>query len=475
MQVTKKRRFRRVSSGWRAELLYLAMGSIEVLWLTPWYMLLMPGVSSLPGAEIVAFVAANVFGSLLLIRWFARHHTSDNAVQIVFLAGLAAALLLTLRFVLPLDTLGAQLPLFATGKLFVPPVVLIVALIIFLWYRGLSIATITVTPARASFGLRVGIILQIFAALMPNARIQRTVLLLLPFFFFWGLLASSMARSASLRVNREMQRSSFGAGWIGFTALIGGVLSVIGFVAALLIAGFKFDSILAVIGQLFISAILVIVTILEPFMRVFATIIDTILNTLFNRQGGFNVVNMIDNLKRALGEPGPQNPLAQQLIAYSPALCVMGGFVMAVIVMLIMLRSRSRVALREGEERESLDNAAILNSLRATLQRGLDGLADVLGSLSQFGAGGAATAFTIRRLYARMSLLAEQQGYPRAAAQTPYEYQSAVLKAFPDFEREVALLTRAYVDVHYGELPDDLTTLEAARMAVERMAALPVK
>jgi len=57
---------------------------------------------------------------------------------------------------------------------------------------------------------------------------------------------------------------------------------------------------------------------------------------------------------------------------------------------------------------------------------------------------------TIRRIYAHVSALAAEQGYPRASHETPYEYLPALEQAFPESHEEVAHITGAYVAVHYG-------------------------
>jgi hypothetical protein len=58
---------------------------------------------------------------------------------------------------------------------------------------------------------------------------------------------------------------------------------------------------------------------------------------------------------------------------------------------------------------------------------------------------------SIRKTYASLARLAAASGYPRRDAETPYEYISALQRAFPGSEEEIQLITNAYVRVHYGE------------------------
>jgi len=72
-------------------------------------------------------------------------------------------------------------------------------------------------------------------------------------------------------------------------------------------------------------------------------------------------------------------------------------------------------------------------------------------------------AVSIRKIYANMARLAASQGFPRQPAQTPYEYMPALGLAFPDCRAEVTAITEAYVDVHYGEVPENVGDLQRIR------------
>jgi hypothetical protein len=78
-------------------------------------------------------------------------------------------------------------------------------------------------------------------------------------------------------------------------------------------------------------------------------------------------------------------------------------------------------------------------------------------------------ARTIRRIYAHLSALAAEQGYPRAAYETPYEYLPTLKQAFPENGEDVMCITEAYVAVHYGEVPERLEELVAVQHAWERI------
>ena len=82
------------------------------------------------------------------------------------------------------------------------------------------------------------------------------------------------------------------------------------------------------------------------------------------------------------------------------------------------------------------------------------GLAQIRTLAGQFGGHHRRSIASIRKIYASMVDLATEAGYPRRAADTPYEYRSTLYDAFADSREAVDTITEAYVRTHYGEVPD---------------------
>jgi hypothetical protein len=72
-----------------------------------------------------------------------------------------------------------------------------------------------------------------------------------------------------------------------------------------------------------------------------------------------------------------------------------------------------------------------------------------------------------------MEKLAGARGYPRAAAETPYEYRRELYQAFPGQNEDIHRITETYVAVRYGDLPEDPSELLAVRAAWERLHNSP--
>jgi len=69
-------------------------------------------------------------------------------------------------------------------------------------------------------------------------------------------------------------------------------------------------------------------------------------------------------------------------------------------------------------------------------------------------------AARIRRMYADLMTISTRLGKPRPAAQTPLEYLPILASLFPQQANELDNLTRAYLKVRYGELPESHEELE---------------
>jgi hypothetical protein len=98
------------------------------------------------------------------------------------------------------------------------------------------------------------------------------------------------------------------------------------------------------------------------------------------------------------------------------------------------------------------------------LRDGLQRLSELAGLARQFGPGARfLTAVSIRRIYLNMLRMSTDAGYPRSTAQTPYEYLATLRQAFPSSEAEAGIITEAYVNAHYGQVPDSQEELQRIR------------
>jgi hypothetical protein len=80
-------------------------------------------------------------------------------------------------------------------------------------------------------------------------------------------------------------------------------------------------------------------------------------------------------------------------------------------------------------------------------------------------------ALSIRRIYANLCRLAAHKGYPRPPQQTPSEYQALLVELLPDHRADIQTITQAYVQAHYGQVPDSHEELARIRDSWRRIQA----
>jgi hypothetical protein len=153
------------------------------------------------------------------------------------------------------------------------------------------------------------------------------------------------------------------------------------------------------------------------------------------------------------------------------------ALVVAVVVLITWYRIRK--SRREGrdESRESMLSAgAFASNLRAMLRASRDRLGELVGMVGQFGLGTRfLSAISIRRIYANLVRLATSAGYPRLESQTPNEYLETLHEALPSNAADLDLITGAYVEAHYGQVPDSQEDLQRIHDAWERVRAEGIK
>lgn len=457
---------------WRREATHLLIALTESMWIAPVFAVALDGASTMAPYSLLAYVVGNLVLAMWLVRALDSRGLWQNLRQIVFLAAMLLAVLLAVGTLFPpLDrplvyqTISDNIDPIQTLTLpHILPVLMLVSLV---WWRGLRLAITTPTPFRASFGMRLGIVFFVGAALFPDG--QRVILSALPPFFFFGLLGTSLARAIALREGGG-QSTLFGSRWTGFMALAAGSITFIGFGIAAVLAGLDPEAITQVLQPIFAALLLGFAFIMSPLFFLIEAVVKLIISAL----AGDMAAEQIDlPTFSEMIQPGDQPQTAgleQALRQVQHFFDQFGGLqfclsvfaVLAVVaIILLTLSRRQRSSQVLNEVREDLDSDA-LAGLRDLFKRGLDAVNGAVNAVGQFGFGrDLFAALTVRRAYAQMAAMASKRGFPRAVSETPYEYRSALHEAFPTADDDVALITEAFVKVRYGEVPETAEALQA--------------
>jgi hypothetical protein len=298
-------------------------------------------------------------------------------------------------------------------------------------------------------------------------------------YFFFALVAVALARVDEVSRLPNSTRVPFSGFWIGSTVGAVAVLVVLGMAVALFLTGGGLERLFRLLTPLLQVVQIIVVAIGMLLLMVIEWVLG-----LFSLDLGQFGLQLRDALSQfELMEPPPPMPPAEgagqawQIIARGLQLLV-AVVLPVVIVCLILLFTWRRVRQRGSEEggdesRESLlSGGAVANSLQSFLQDRLERLGELTGLVRRFGPGSRfLAAVSIRRIYGNMVQMATEAGHPRDKTETPYEYLETLHRAFPASEQELTIITEAYVNAHYGEVPDSDEELQRIRDCWERARA----
>jgi hypothetical protein len=473
-----------LTADWKRELLGFSLTVMETVWVAVWFLaVIYPYSPRHPALNL----ALGVFAALLLISWLVRILEKAEVAPNVISATIAVlALVSGLAFVRAhlypgggvLDfswTLQLARNLARIGE-FVPPDLVLLLLVFFLWWRGMSLGTREHRFDRVSFSFRAGIVLLMWNAALSALLGWRIPILGFAFvYFFFGLFAVGLSRIYDLELQPESGGRVSTPFWLGST--LGGIVAVL--LVALLATQ------LITVGNLQIVARL-----LNPLWRALevvglflAQLVALIIGPLLDWLVRFFQSRIDPQLLETSPVPEATPDPLLQLPASPPAYLdwLKYAFIAVIILGALALvafsirKARARTIQRGRAEEREIDWqwSPPGKGLGGALRAGLDKLSDLLNLAGQFGLGQRfRAAASIRWIYANMLHWAAELGYARQKWQTPYEFLGALRLAFPALDVEMHAITEAYVRSHYGEVPDSEAEIQKIRSHWERIQEL---
>jgi len=460
---------------WRKEILYVTLVAAEMCWFTPWSLVITRPVAILTPYRTALTLGIFVLAVIYFSRILDLLQLDLLYQRVILIAAVVVTVALIIHFFLYpscgwfdlgwLGKVGESLLSFYS----LPPEVRISAIALFLWWRGISIGQRNLTFQGVAFSFRLGVLLLVFSTPLLSTAVAYDSTAFILLFFFFSLMAVAVARVEEVDRTKGGVGAPFNVAWL--TILLGSIAAVL--LTALLISriysleGFAqvmrwlqpvFDLLMRVLEYV----LPLLLRPLDPLLRWLVRLLQGLFKSLAQNTEVFEIFK---------GWPAPDLPKAEPikvprlLIDALRYICL--GLTGAIILATLALALRERRARRRRgiEIRESLWSSAILaEGVLNSLRGGWDRLKDLAGLVERFGPGMRLyAAMSIRKIYANMARLAERQGFPRQPAQTPYEYLPTLGLAFPDCQAEATAITEAYVNVHYGELPENIGDLQRIR------------
>jgi hypothetical protein len=459
-------------------LLIVFMSITELSWFYPWLAVLgrlltkserVLGPGAVFGLFFLALIAVRLLG-----RWRIAERYQRLALGGLIL--LTALLLIHIQVyshtsLLSSRWLGASLSQLLRFEQAMSRELFLILATLAIWWRGLTMAQESLFTDVVGFKFRLGILFVIALLVVQAVSYREDVTFWMLSLFLCGLVAVALARVKDGTPAGDESRQ-FSPSWLllllvgaGGTLLLGLLLSRF-FTTETIVSralGLVFRAVLAVLFYIFVAVSYALVWVINALVKWF---VGTFLS----------------------GEPVTLEPLNMSPLAFDfeqqlqgpvePPVWfnwVLQGLVVLIVVilfllLLVLVRRWRLGAATEGDVwRESVWSSrevgqGLLNGLRGGLRR----LADLFSGRERRPAYSAAT---VRRIYASLLALAEKRGAVRPPPRTPLEYLATLQAAFPGWGTEVRVLTRAYVDAHYGRLPDTEAEFQALQDAWRRIRA----
>lgn len=458
----------------RREAAFLAGACAEVCWFTPWFIALTPVTVGLPDAVAIAWVAGLILAPLALTRLLHVLRLKLSIQRWVHAMALVLAGLFALRGLVyvhgpvsPAELLQRPLSSFTQPLNLLPHEFVILMVMLFLWWRGLRLGQAAPSVALAGLRFRAGVVIFVVFLFFFNLYITRDITPYIVAFFFFSLMAVAMARVEEVSRLRGGQAAPLGRAWLGVLGLATAAVIGVGAAVTGLLAGPVPGQVLGWLSPVWLILIALVAFVLSLFIAALAALVEFVASLIPNVDLSFmaQVEERLQRLREGISQIGEALP--PEVMRF---VGILQGIIFAVLMALLLIgvvRTLQRwqsASSQRGEGSETLLTGGLLASAwRGLLDESAGGLAQLV---QRFGLGRRMlAALSIRRIYAQMARLAATRGYPRAPSETPYQYLSSLARAFPNATGQVRLITEAYVNVHYGELPEtpeDLATIRAA-------------
>ncbi len=459
------------------ELVYLALGVMEVMVFTPLIAALF--------SPIVTFrplsLTLSLLGAVMVVHYLARFSLGVS-LRPALRSGLLGLGVLVSGLVTVHQVLHAEIPFWnltwlldVLGQLqYELPVsdVLVFLLVLAVWWRGLVLAQRSLDSISVAYRFRLNLVLLTLTTVVSGSVFDWPYHHFVFAFFFASLMGIALARADEMGEQYGGSRSPFSLVWL--TTLLAAGLTVLllaGGLAALLT-----NENLGIILLPLLHLLRILLFGVVYVMARVAQFLLTPLMALFGRQGvGEAISEMVENMtppeeiEREI-ESGAVTVAPEQMAVIRTVGIILGLLLLLLLVITSLRRLRERSDRQLYEVRESVwEGASLRQGLGDWLRRGRQRLGEAMSGLNHTLLNRFLTAMTIRRIYAHLSALAGDRGYPRADHETPYEYLPTLQRAFPSRRDDVVAITEAYVAVHYGEVPERAEALEAVQAAWKRV------
>lgn len=473
---------------WR-ELAALACLGMVLSWTVPWFRSLTQATAALSSERVFGVLGVMGTAAYLSVKGMVQLQLHVKIRQRVMLGLLLVSVLIGFRVLLDAKEMlpwGALImtPLKTLGNFpaLIPNQFLIAAAVLLVWRKGAALSYASISPETVRGDFQVGVAAFFFFTLLNTFVTGEAVpALMLQGFFLFALLAMGMARVAVLGELRGGTNSPFERRRI--LSLVLTTLAIVEFAywLAQVMSGEEAALPAFILALAFFSALLVSIPLLLLLLYgIFWLLLqykDQIGPALASMgQVVAEFLAFFDRLRNGLENWAADladkliflKPLFAWFFALAPLLkaAVLLG-VLVLLVGLVLLNLYIREQRRRelsGEELETVMGARdLLKLLRDAFRKRSQEAGNLLARMLPNAQHRAAAR--IRRIYAALMDLCVALDHPRPEALTPLEFLPSLDKLFPESQEALEVITRAYLKVRYGELPETRKEVQAVEVA----------
>ena len=444
----------------RMTLLYLCLAGMEAAWITPlWLLIFTPAPS--PWISYAGVLAGLLIWTLTL-ELMSRTGVQSPAYDLTVLALMALTSLLIVWAALYRAVPPYEIGWFRrlVGDVFnfkagIPPVVGLIAINLVIWQRATAATSRDPSFFNVGVSFRLGLLLLIAGAGLLSLLRGQNVIGFLWLYFALGLIAVAIARISEKAIEAQsagkaLPMRRFAQLLLAAGVTIGGAwLLSLAFTPAGIRRFFHlFDPVWRLISPLAFTLLMLIGEVLNPLLLWFEALVLRLLRN--SNSSGFGVAPVAP----AATEPS----FLAKIPAWIPNLLVDALVVVGIIVAVLAVTGFLVLYLERVRKGGLRDQAEDEGTERVTadgiLERGARALRNAAELIRRFGLSThLLAAISVQNIYANVSRLARDRGYPRRPAQPPDDYLPLLVRALGGFEQQLARITAAYMRVHYGDHP----------------------
>jgi hypothetical protein len=461
---------------WRSwvDLTVLLIMAVDLSWVSLWvaaFSRVGAPDGGLAYGRVFAVLGGLLAGSHVLARWAQDHLHRPIPRSIFYGAAVLASLLAALEWLVyagaPVPVgqmLAAMVRKFAAANL-IPPEFWVTLLVLLIWQRGVNLVRYSPLSDVALNRFRLGMFGFLLYSLVFSAIPRHpSEILAVGVFFSAGVLSLGCEQLALVERSPEARRVRISRAWL---------LTLAAAALLVLLAGVGGGAVLQGKLVLFlIRALWAILSVVVLLLALLALPLILLLVFLGRRFGGafadaFQTVADVFRVLINLLPEGSADAADRVMRTIEGGKPIYLWGLLFLFLALVVIAVNFRRWLRRLSEEAEIETG---DRVHPNIRRGLSETAALLVKrLNPRWAQRKWAEARIRWVYAQLMALCTRLNIPRPAANTPLEFLPVMVHTLPESEEDLRQITRAYLQVRYGEVPETEDEVEQVLSAWQRV------